>query len=154
MKHLFIILAILAAFWSSNVPEPSPHCTPVRSYSFPNAPDTLTVKNTLHTNGVETLVDTYGNGADMYVLTCIHSLETEIERIRNEFGNAVQEEHTFLNGIAFYLRNADMQTMDPVSRIIVFQKDGYIVQVYLYALGPPETHGRFYTELEAYFLTL
>ena len=103
MKIIFVLLCCFVNLFGSD-------------YSIPDyiIPDEMSVINTFEDNGLMTIVDQYGNGADIYIST------------NNYF------EWDF-----------EVQKIDPVSKIILLDKGKFKIETYVFLQGPASTHNEF-----------
>ncbi len=104
---------------------------------FCSYPDGFEVINTFEKNGVLSVVDSYGNGVDVY----IESNNIDIDTIKQEWLYLAIDEQELEDG--FLMNINSMSDVYPIDTIVVIQKDTYLVKAFFLKLGDPKTHGVF-----------
>lgn len=107
-------------------------------------PEGFEVINTLERNGVLTVTDQYENGLDIYIdsKNVYPDKDLEICLLKREWEDHIIDEQELPDG--GYLIHIETQSViDPITTIMIFPKQSFVVKAFLMKLGDSQTHAAF-----------
>ena len=108
-------------------------------------PGEYNVTNTWERNGVLTVADKYGNGADIYLVRGV-DFDEEYQSVRNEWGRMlINQPQEIENGLVFTVEVTEK--INPVKKIILMDKDSFLVKSCLYETAASHSHGAFESDV-------
>jgi hypothetical protein len=110
-----------------------------------DVPEDYIVTNTWAKNGVLTVVDKYGNGADVDIVRGVDFGEA-VKSLKDEWGPVLKKQpYEIENVLIFSVEVTDK--INPVEKIILIEKDGFLVKACLYKTGASHSHGAFESDV-------
>ena len=110
-----------------------------------DVPEDYIVTNTWVKNGVLTVADKYGNGADVYIVRNVDFAEAR-RSLKEEWGPVlIKQPYEIENALIFSVKMTDK--INPVGKIILIEKDRFLVKAFLYEIGASHSHDAFESDV-------
>lgn len=115
------------------------------AYFYVDVPEDYIVTNTWAKNGVLTVVDKYGNGADVDIVRGF-DFDEAVESLKHEWGLIIKKHpYEIENTLIFSVEVTDK--INPVEKIILVKNDGFLVKACLYKTEASHSHGAFESDV-------
>ncbi len=139
MKQILFIFYFIGTLFTNQSA-----CSTNEEYSY-KLPPNFRVINTLEENGVFGVVDTYGNGVDIYIESVDDfnvDMDLEICLEKRDWKGSIKEERQ-LPDSGYLARVNNKSGIYPVDTIVIIPKSGFLVKANFLKRGDPQTHAAF-----------